>query len=247
MPASALLAAASVASLNLCADEYLLLLAKPREIASVSFLSQDRHESPLWRRAVGHHANRGSIEQVLGRRPSVVLTMGGGGRATASIARRLGIRTMDLRFTSSLEDVEANFRSVATALGDPRRAAPWISRLRALRRTAPQKPLDAIWISGGGQSFGAGSPGAQWLSLAGLRHRPLRADRLSLETLLVRPPQVLVESNYRRTQISRGTRWLDHPIVRRAPSRRVATDGRAWTCLGPLLIPEIERLRKAVW
>ena len=40
MPASALLAAASIASLNLCTDEYLLLLARPHEIASVSFLSQ---------------------------------------------------------------------------------------------------------------------------------------------------------------------------------------------------------------
>ena len=61
MAASALLAAASVASLNLCTDEYLLLLAKPREIASVSFLSQDPQESPLWRLARGHHANRGSL------------------------------------------------------------------------------------------------------------------------------------------------------------------------------------------
>ena len=42
MAASALLAAASVASLNLCTDEYLLLLARPREIASViAFLMSD--------------------------------------------------------------------------------------------------------------------------------------------------------------------------------------------------------------
>lgn len=246
MPASALLIGASVASLNLCADEYLLLLARPQEIASVSYLSHDPLDSPLWRRAKAHHANRGSIEQVLGRRPSVVLTMGGGGRATALIARRIGIRPVDLRFTNSLGDVETNLRTVAAALGDPARAAPWISRLRELQRTAPKRQADAIWISGGGQSFGAHSPGAQWLSLAGLRQRPLGGERVSLETLLVNPPQVLVQSSYRRAQLSRGTRWLDHPIVRRAPSRKITTDGRAWTCLGPLLIGEVERLRKAL-
>ena len=65
MPASALLAAASIASLNLCTDEYLLLLARPQEIASVSFLSQDPQESPLWKLARRHHSNRGSLEQVL--------------------------------------------------------------------------------------------------------------------------------------------------------------------------------------
>ena len=96
MPASALLIGVSVASLNLCTDEYLLLLARPHEIASVSFLSQDPLESPLWRTARRHPANRGSIEDVLARRPGVVLTMGGGGRATALLARRLRIRPVEL-------------------------------------------------------------------------------------------------------------------------------------------------------
>src|SRR5215218_7061876 len=97
MPASALLAAASVASLNLCSDEYLLLLARPAEIASVSFLSRNPLESPLWRSARRHHANRGSIEQVVALRPTLLLTMGGGGRASAQIARRMHMRTLDLR------------------------------------------------------------------------------------------------------------------------------------------------------
>ena len=246
MPASVLLIGASVASLNLCADEYLLLLARPREIASVSYLSQDPLESPLWRRAEGHHSNRGSIEQVVAQRPSTVLTMGGGGRATSLIARRLGMRAVDLRFTSSLADVEANLRAVAASLGDPQRANPWIARLRQLQRTQPKRAIDAIWLSGGGQSFGAEGVGAEWLRLAGLKQRPLNGDRVTLETLLVRPPQVLVQSKYRRRQVSRGTMWLDHPVVRNAPSRKLSTDGRAWTCLGPLLIREVERLRKAL-
>ena len=54
MAVSALQAAASIASLNLCTDEYLLLLAKPQEIASVSFLSKDPQESELWKLAKSH-------------------------------------------------------------------------------------------------------------------------------------------------------------------------------------------------
>ena len=69
MAASVLLAAASVASLNLSTDEYLLLLARPQEIASVSFLSQDPQESPLWKQARRHHSNRGSLEDVLAQKP----------------------------------------------------------------------------------------------------------------------------------------------------------------------------------
>ncbi|WP_395623913.1 hypothetical protein [Sphingomonas daechungensis] len=246
MAASALLAAVSVASLNLCTDEYLLLLAKPSEIASVSFLSQDPQESPLWKLAQGHHANRGSLEDVLAKRPAVVLSMGGGGRASSLIASRLGIRAVDLRPVSKLEDVSWNLRAVADAIGDPGRARAWLKRLDYVRSTARSRQVDAIWIGGGGQTIAIPSVGADWMRLAGLKQRPLQGDRVSLETILVRPPAVLVKSRYRSGQFSRGAAWLSHPIVRNAKSRRVEVDGRAWTCMGPLVIPEIERLRSLI-
>ena len=171
MSASALLIGASVASLNLCTDEYLLLLARPPEIASVSFLSQDPLESPLWRSARRYPANRGSIEDVLTRRPDIVLTMGGGGRATRLLARRLHIRPVELVSAASLRDVAANLRTVAAALGDPRRAAPWLEKLARLQRTTPRSAKDAMWLSGGGQTLTPGSIGTQWLRLAGLEQR----------------------------------------------------------------------------
>ncbi|HEY0113800.1 MAG TPA: hypothetical protein VGB59_11735, partial [Allosphingosinicella sp.] len=42
---------ARVASLNLCTDELLLLLAEPRQIVSVTHLAQQEAETPLWRAA----------------------------------------------------------------------------------------------------------------------------------------------------------------------------------------------------
>ena len=246
MPASALLLAARVASLNLCTDEYLLLLARPSEVASVSFLSQDPRESVLWQRARAFPANRGSLEGVLRTRADVVMTMGGGGQATSLIAKRLGMRTVDLKPTLTIDDVSANFRTVAAALGDPSRAAPWVERLQRLKSSATRRQVDAIWISGGGQSLSVPSAGADWMRLAGLRQRPLQGGRASLESLLTRPPAVLVESSYRRGQVSAGTAWLNHPIVRGLPSKRLQTDGRAWTCMGPLLIPEVERLKASM-
>lgn len=246
MPAFAFLAASSaarIASLNLCTDEYLLLLADSRQIASVSYLSQDPQESPLWRTARAHPGNRGSLEDVITLEPELVLTMGGGGRATALLARRLHIATLDLPFATSLTDVERNLRRVAAAIGSPRRADPWVARIERLRVTAPAKARDAIWISGSGESLPQDSLGSQWLRLAGLRQRGLPGNRASLETLLTKPPQVLVQSNYRSGQMSGGTRWLSHPIVEQATAIQIMTDGRPWTCMGPLMVREIERLR----
>ena len=248
MPAFALLAASlplRVASLNLCADEYLLLLARPERVVSVSYLSQDAQESPLWRTARRYRGNRGSLEDVLTQRPDLVLTMGGGGRAGALLAGRLHIRSIDLPNPSDLAGVAANLRTVAAALGTPRRALPWIARLKALERRSPSTEVDAVWVSGGGQSLSGTGLGAEWLRLAGYRQRSLPGGRLSLEMMLTSPPKVLIRSNYRSGQMSAGERWLDNPIIRRSPSRKVITEGRVWTCMGPLMLREIERLRSA--
>ena len=116
MPASALLLAASaaarVASLNLCTDDSLLLVARPSQDVSVSYLSQDPLESPLWRVARRYKGNRGSIEDVITAKPTLLLTMGGGGRATSLIAKRLGIRAVDLPYADNLAQVEQNLRIV---------------------------------------------------------------------------------------------------------------------------------------
>lgn len=233
-----------IASVNLCTDEMLLLLARPNEIASVSLLSQDSRETTLWRQARRFPANDGTIEQVLAERPAVILNMGGGGRSRAYLASRIGIHPVDLALPMNLDDVAANLRRVAAVLGDVHRADPWIRRIEALRHSAPRTSRDAIWISGGGFTLAPDSLGAQWLRLAGLRQRSVAGGKISLETLLTAPPKVLVISDYRSGQLSGGVRWLAHPIVQHAAARRLVTDGRAWTCMGPQMIREIERLRK---
>jgi len=246
MPVSVSLLAVSgalrVASLNLCTDEYLLLLARPSEIASVSRLSHDPADSAQWRLGRRFPANRGDLEGVLPARPNLLLTMGSGGRASSLIARRMGLRTVDLIFPATIDDVERNMVRVAAALGDSRRARPWRQRLSRLRQ-APKIARDAILLGNGGNSVGARSVEAQWMSLAGLRQRDLPGGRASLELLATRPPQILLRSEYRRAERSLGQTWLDHPLARPKRSRVVSIDGRPWTCAGPLMLGEIERLR----
>ncbi|MEA3002826.1 MAG: iron complex transport system substrate-binding protein [Sphingomonadales bacterium] len=238
-------APARAASLNLCTDELLLLLGGRRQIGSVTHLAQNPAETPLWRQARQYRRNDGSLASVAPLRPELVLTMGGGARDRAGIARRLGIRLLDLPYPQSLSDIAANVAAVAAALGRPEAAMPILQRLRQLERSAPAAGLDTIWLGGGGRTVAAGSLSAQWMRLAGLRQRPLTGDRVSLEELLVRPPALILRSDYRAGQYSSGQRWLSHPLVARARhSRILATDGRLWTCMGPLLAPEILRLRR---
>lgn len=236
---------ARVASLNLCTDELLLLLAEPRQIASVTHLAQQEAESPLWQAARRYRRNDGSLVSVAGLKPDLVLTMGGGARDRVRIAERLGIPTLDLSFPMTLGDIESAIARVAAALGREGAGRKLLASIAALKKSVPATGHDTIWLGGGGRSIAATSLGAQWMRLAGLRQRALTGDRVSLEQLLTAPPAVLLRSDYRAAQYSSGQRWLTHPLASRARrSRTLRTDGRVWTCMGPLMAAEIARLRR---
>jgi iron complex transport system substrate-binding protein len=248
MPASVWLSAANAAlkaaSLNLCTDEYLLLLARPDQVASVSYLSHDPRESVLWREARRHPANRGSLESAVGSRPTLVLTMGGGGRSTATIARRLGMKVLDLPYPVTIADVQRQAVQVAAELGDRRRALPFVRQVAALQRARPLEATDAAYLSAGGVSLDPRSIGAEWMRVAGLQQRGAPGGRISLETLATNPPKLLLRSDYRGDQWSRGTNWLSHPLVRKLAPRTLSVDGRAWTCAGLPMISEVRRLQE---
>jgi iron complex transport system substrate-binding protein len=246
MPASALLIGLRVASLNLCTDEYLLLLARPEQVVSVTHLAHSPAETPLWKLARRHPRNDGSLLSVAGRKPDIVLTMGGGVRDRGTIAARLGIRAIDLPFPQTLADVERGIAKVGAALGRQNRAKLLLDRIAALRRSRPAAQVDTIWLGGGGRTVRATGLEAQWMALAGFRQRPLKNDRVSLEQLLVSPPKILLRSDYRAGQYSGEQRWLAHPLAKgTGRSRTVSTDGRRWTCMGPTMIEEVHRLRTA--
>lgn len=237
-------AALKVASLNLCTDELLLMLAAPDQIVSVTHLAQQEAETPLWRQARHYRANDGSLLSVAGLKPDLVVTMGGGVRDRLRIAKRLGIRTIDVPFARSLGDVEASVTKLAAALGRPQVGTELLRRMAAVTASEPTRQRDTVWLGGGGRTVSSKGLEAQWMALAGMRQRPMTGDRVSLETLILRPPAILLRSDYRQGQYSAGQRWLTHPAARRPRNSKViATDGRLWTCMSPLLIDEIVRLR----
>ena len=236
-------APARVVSLNLCTDELLLLLGNPDQVASVTHLSHRQDETPLWREARRHPANDGTLASAAPLRPDLVLTMGGGGDRLG-IAERIGVTAVDLPYPQSIDDVMTSIRTVAAALGRVDVGDAAIARIEALRRSAPVGRIDALWVDGGGRTMAAEGLEAQWMALAGLRQRAIGGDRIALEELLVRPPAVLLRSDYRANQYSQGQAWLNHPLARAArASRMMTTDGRRWTCMGPPLVDEVLRLR----
>lgn len=244
MAPAAIAAPQRVVSLNLCTDELLLALGAKAQIASVSHLSHISHETAYWRQARAFPKNDGSVLSVVRYRPDLILTMGGGGRDTQRVARRIGAKVVDLPYPTRLADMKASIRTVAAAIGRVEEGRKLLSELATLERDQPQKRVDTVWIGGGGRSVPPTGLAADWMRFAGLEQRALPSDKITLEQLLVAPPALLLRSDYRSGQYSGEQRWLSHPLAARANNARtIRTDGRRWTCMGPSLIPEIRHIR----
>ena len=235
-----------VASLNLCTDEFVLLLAEPEQIVSVTHLAQDRHEFPWWRSARLYTANDGSVASVAADRPDIILTMGGTGRDQQRLARAIDAELVVIPFPQDLAAIEEAIGTVAARLEQPARGRRVLRQFGALMRTRPEVETEGVFLSGGGQSAAAGGIADQWLSLAGVDQPDDQGFRMTAEQLLRDPPGLVIRSDYRRNQTSRGNFWPGFRILRRLAVRQIATDGRRWTCAGPSLIPEIRRLRAAL-
>jgi iron complex transport system substrate-binding protein len=250
MLAAALPAAATprrVVSLNLCSDELVLSLAAPGQLVGVSRLGADRDETPLAARASGLPVNRGRVTEVIALAPDLVLTSGGDPNAAAT-ARRLGIAALEVPEPHSLADVRANIRRVAAALGRASAGEALIAEMAAHLGTPATHPTAALLVGGGGLTISPHGLAAAYLRYAGLVQQDVPRGQIGLERLLSNPPRLLVISNYRSAQYSGNQNWLAHPALARLPAttRRIETDGRAWTCLGPPLAAEIARLRESV-
>jgi len=239
-PAPAAAAPARIVSLNLCTDEYLLLAARPGQIASISKLGADAQETPFAARARDLATNSGRLGDVLAQRPDLVLTMGAHPQDEA-LAQRLGIRLLSLPYPKSPAEVAEQVKRVAQLLGNPVAGEAFAAEVAALSESAPARPMPALMIGGGGLAPAMGGLAAGWLRLAGFTQRA--GGAVTMEALIADPPAVLLISRYRPGQFSQPQAWTQHPALARLPSRRIAVDGRAFLCGGAAMPTEIRRLR----
>lgn len=243
--AEALPAPHRVVSLNLCTDEYLLALAAPEQIVSISHLGHNRHENRWYEKGHRFGTNAGTLESVAAQRPDLIVTMAGLSRDRSGLAGSLEARLLALPFPVRVEDVATNIITLARALGRPRAADVWLTRLQQLRTTAPVRLRDATHVTSEGLTIAPDGLGANWLKLAGLRQRAANGNRITSELLLTMSPRLLVHSRYRPGQMARSQQWPGLRIVRGRPGWQVIeTDGRPWLCGGPPMIEEILRLRR---
>jgi iron complex transport system substrate-binding protein len=243
-----------VVSLDLCTDQLLVELAQRDRIAAVTHLAADPAVSAIPEKARGMPITHGNAEDVLRYDPDLVLAGPFGVTGTVDLLRRLGRRVVVVPLPQDLDGVRASVRAVADAVGEAAKGEALIAeldrRLSLLAPPAGPRPTALIYQVGGSVS-GPGSLADAILTAAGWRnmsaaYRLSRGGQVPLESLIAKPPDLLVlasqEDDY-RTALADNLR---HPIIRRLRERGASVElpWRFWLCGTPHIAEAIERLAR---
>lgn len=237
-----------IVSINLCADELLLTLADPEQIAALSVYATDPVMSFTAEQATAVRHDVAEAEQVVDLDPDLVLAGRFTKRATREMLARLGYRVELLDAVRSMDESIAQIRKIAALVGHPERGEALVAEIDAARRRAEaignvraDRPSAAVYQRRGYVSGGDTLTG-QLLSIAGFANGggALAGERggfVPLERIVAGPPDFIVVASANRRAEDQGSALLAHPALARLypPERRIVLPERLTVCGGPSL------------
>jgi iron complex transport system substrate-binding protein len=244
-----------VVSLNVCTDQLAILLAKPGQLHSVSFLAADPKSSVLFEEAQRYKLNHGNAEEVFLMRPDLVLAGTFTTRTTVTMLRRLGFQVEEFAPESSIDEVKSNITRMGDLLGTQSKAieinGEIDARLAKLQKLNARGPVAAFYYSNS-YTAGSGTIIADIAKLAGLRNLAEESGLystayLSLEQLVMSKPELIIANETTETSPALAQQNFKHPAYRAllAKTPRISIDGRLTACGGPFTMLAIEQLNAA--
>ncbi|MBY0383023.1 MAG: ABC transporter substrate-binding protein [Xanthobacteraceae bacterium] len=241
-----------IVSFNLCADQLLLVLADPSQIAALSPYATDETLSVMVSEAASFPKTDWNTESVVNLAPDLVLT-GFSDRPARALLSATGLRVVQVDLVKDLAAARAQVREIGALVGHPERGEALAQELEQaeseLRSAALRPPRTALIVQREGYTEGTESLASSMLSAAGLKP-PANAvggfgGFVSMETLLTSGPDVLVLQEPTRGAADQGALFLTHPalLARYGPDRRINLPSRYTLCGGPALLQGLDELK----
>ena len=246
-----------IVSMNLCADQLLLMLADSERVMSVSWLTADPRESALATEAQAFVLNHGFAEEILPLDPDLVIAGSMTTSYTVKLLERLGYEVLKVELASSLDGVRRNIRAIAAAIGDVDAGERLIRamdnnlvRIRARREPVPRRVLV---YRPGGYTMGKGTLVNEILEEAGLVNLAASLGisgwaQISVEDVLRIRPDAIVIDSYRVDEPSIANNPITHKALEKLARDTpvVEIPGEWWNCGTPLSLAAANLLQRGV-
>jgi iron complex transport system substrate-binding protein len=245
-----------VLSLNPCLDGILLQVADRGQIVALSHYSREPSQSVIAAEARRYPFTWGSAEEVVARRPDLVLTSGMGAMQLSGVLPRLHIRQESFTVPNTVAESLAQVRRVAVLVGHPDRGEALAARIQAALAAAEPRPgeprLGALVFEYHGLASGPGTLVDELMRRTGFdnlapRYGLRRTGDVPLDVLVSNPPQVLLAGRLAPGEPVWADRILSHPVLRSLGPRvrRESFPEQLMFCGGPSIIPAAAALARA--
>ena len=243
-----------IVSINMCADQLLLALADPGQIADLSPYAANPAMSFMAAKAAHFRHDAADAETVVALHPDLVLAGSYNDPATLGMLSRLGYRVEHVDAARSIAESIAQIRKVAALTGHPERGAALIARIEAARQAAiaaarGRPHPTAVVYQRRGYVTGGDTLTGELLSIAGFRNdggalAGGTGGFVSLETLVKNHPDYIVVTTASPRAVDQGSALLSHPaLVALYPrARRIVLPQRLTVCGGPSLPAALARV-----
>lgn len=159
-----------LASLDYCADQFVLALSPRRDIAAVSIDATSVY-SFFGEKADGLPKLRGNAEEILTLAPTLLVRQWKGSTAVDALLARASIETFVLPFTLTPEDELNSLVAFGTHIGREAEAGAFVdkrTRMKSRLEEASQLPLKALYVTPSGFTAGTGTGVDDIIRWAGL-------------------------------------------------------------------------------
>ena len=235
-----------IVSFNVCADQLVLALADPAQIAGLSPYAADPTISTMADKARDFRRLGWQAESVIPLDPDLVLVGSWDRSLTQRLLRALGFRVVAVDVVADLAGARTQIRQIAALVGHPERGEALIAQIDAARGQLAQAPrpfaATALLVGNGGYTVGPASLAAALMAQAGLKSPPGApagyGGFVPLEQLIMLRPDFLVMSNLIERPDGQGALYLTHPALQTfyPPDRRIILPSRYTLCGGPALV-----------
>ncbi|WP_428332319.1 ABC transporter substrate-binding protein [Novosphingobium sp.] len=230
-----------IVSVNLCTDQYLLALADRSQIAALTSNADKPEMSAAAAQAHGLRLLGQSAEDVLDIAPDLIIGMPARSSALVAALRGQQYRTLDMHWADSLDDIKAQIRAVASAVGHPDRGKALIARMEHELAALPKPGHGrvAAYYQRRGFLTGTGTLVDDLMSRAGLvnlaarLHKPA-LSQISIESMIAAQPDFIIVETETDRVTDQGTEMLHHPALEHIARIHIP---QAWTvCGGPAYV-----------
>jgi len=230
-----------IVSINLCSDELLLQLVGPERVAAVTKFSTDPEASTVAARAKGLRQIQGDIEHVLACGPDMLLSGYFSNKETVRFFEKSGIPVLVFKVPKSFEDIYADIRRLAGAVGEKVKGEAIIGQMQAelvglnpestsgaqsqvsseIKHRMLPKGKRAVFFQSDNYVPGKGTFENAVMEAAGLQNVAVELGirdygRMGLEELILAKPDVIIFSSEQKNVKTVRGEVLNHPAIKKA-------------------------------